>query len=430
MKRDTHIDDAYVCIFFIGFISWTVFLMNCNIKRNCYFGGETMKKRLLAVFLCLAMTVSMLAGCGTDNSSEEKPAEEPAVEEKEDVSKTETGNEVLSVDPEAKTITIQAQATGNSESSIHLLVNADGSNAEMAYFTTEAPTIDFYNALVELGGIPGNNIPVDAESGTILGSGLDVAITVDGEQYGAYDLITPSDPRDMDMRFGGNVALNQEYATGCLLCTESCSVGIASDAAYQYTEPIDFLPSDVMPEAGTEVTFTITVDDTSLVVNEEKGTVSLNAVSTGYAESTIHAIVNEEGSNADKTLFVTTALTNEFYDAVKQLGGKDGNNIALDDKDGIIEGTPLGVDVEDGVDNYSFEDLFTTSEERPMDMRFGGNVEVNQELGTGCVMCLESCPAGIVSNAAFEYLEEITFGPSEKMPEKGSHIIVTFTVNK
>ena len=35
-----------------------------------------MKKRLLAVFLCLAMTVSMLAGCGTDNSSEEKPAEE------------------------------------------------------------------------------------------------------------------------------------------------------------------------------------------------------------------------------------------------------------------------------------------------------------------------------------------------------------------
>ena len=219
-----------------------------------------MKKRLLAAFLCLAMTESMLVGCGTDNSSEEKPAEESVVEEKEDVSETGKGKEVLSVDPEAKTITIQAQATGNSESSIHLLVNADGSNAEMAYFTTEAPTIDFYNALVELGGIPGNNIPVDAESGTILGSGLDVAITVDGEQYGAYDLITPSDPRDMDMRFGGNVEVNQELGTGCVMCLESCPAGIVSNAAFEYLEEITFGPSEKMPEKGGHIIVTFTVN--------------------------------------------------------------------------------------------------------------------------------------------------------------------------
>ena len=389
-----------------------------------------MKKRVLAAFLCMAMTASMLAGCGTDTSAEEEQTQEAAEETTDDAAEAEGEREALFTDPETRTITIQAQATGNTESSIHLLVNADGSNAEKAYFTTEVPTLDLYNAIVELGGVPGNNIPVDAEGGTILGSGLDVSISVDGEEYDAYDLITPSDSREMDMRFGGNVALNQEYGTGCLLCTESCSVGIASDAAYQYTEPVDFLPSDAMPEAGTEVTFTITVDETSLVVNEENGTVSLNALSTGYAESTIHAIVNENGSNADKTLFTTAAQTKDFYDAVKRLGGEDGNNIALDDADGIIEGTSLGVDVEEGVDNYSFEELFTTSEDRSMDMRFGGNLEVNQDLGTGCVMCLESCPAGIVSNAAFEYQEKITFGPSDKMPEKGSHIIVTFSVNK
>src|SRR5699024_4727067 len=146
----------------------------------------------------------------------------------------------------------------------------------------------------------GNNIPVDAESGTILGSGLDVSIQVDGTDYDTYDLITASEEREMDMRFGGNVALNQEYATGCLLCMESCSVGIASDAAYQYNEPIEFTPSDNMPEEGTEVTFTITVDDTAMVVNEEAKAISMNILSTGYDESTIHAIVNEEGSNADK----------------------------------------------------------------------------------------------------------------------------------
>lgn len=63
-------------------------------------------------------------------------------------------------------------------------------------------------------------------------------------------------------------------------------------------------------------------------------------------------------------------------------------------------------------------------------MRFGGNIDVNQKLATGCVMCLESCPAGITSNAAYQYQEKITFGPSDKMPEIGKHVIVTFTVAK
>ena len=379
-----------------------------------------------AVFLALLLTLG-ITGCGAQKDTGSDSAEETT---KEAQGETQEGTDALTVDEASKTITVQATATGNTESSIHLLVNETGSNAKSAFFTIEASTMDFYDALVELGGIPGNNIPVDAESGTILGSGLDVSITVDGTEYDTYDLITASEEREMDMRFGGNVALNQEYATGCLLCMESCSVGIASDAAYQYNEPIEFTPSDSMPEEGTDVTFTIKVDDTSMVVNEEAKTISMNILSTGYDKSTIHAIVNEEGSNADKTLFTTTADTKEFYEALKQLGAQDGNNIALDDPDGIIEGTGLDVNVEIGTENCSFADLFTASEERDMDMRFGGNLEVNQEYATGCIMCLESCPAGITSNAAYQYQEEITFGPSDKMPAKGTHIIATFTVEE
>ena len=217
---------------------------------------------------------------------------------------------------------------------------------------------------------------------------------------------------------------------GCLLCLESCSLGITSDAAYAYTEPMEFVPSDAMPEAGTAATFTFTVDDTAMVVNEDAGTITMNALSTGYAESTIHAIVNQDGSNADKTLFTTAALSKDFYDALKQLGAEDGNNIALEDDDGIIEGTGLDVMVQIGGESCSFADLFTASEARDMDIRFGGNLDNNQNLGTGCVMCLESCPAGISSNAAYQYKEPITFGPSEMMPAAGEHVIVTFTVGK
>lgn len=42
-----------------------------------------MKKRVLAAFLCMAMTASMLAGCGSDTSSEE-PAQESAEETTDD----------------------------------------------------------------------------------------------------------------------------------------------------------------------------------------------------------------------------------------------------------------------------------------------------------------------------------------------------------
>lgn len=388
-----------------------------------------MKK--LVLILAFTLTLGLIGCSETDqnDNTNTTPAETEETEKFEETG-TESDAKSFAIDETAKTITVPAVATGQAESSIHVLVSQDGSNAAQSFFTTDVTTQDFYDALLKLNAVPGNNISLDAKSGTILGSGLDVKIVIGNQEYDCYDLITASEKRDMDARFGGNIAVNQELATGCLLCTESCPAGISSDAAYEFCEKMDFLPSDAMPEKGTEVTFVFTVDDTSMVVDEAAGKISMNAISTGYSESTIHAIVNEKGGNADKTLFTTPASTKDFYDALKQLKAKDGNNIALDDADGTIEGTTLDVNVEIGTENCSFADLFTASEERKMEMRFGGNIDVNQKLATGCVMCLESCPAGITSNAAYQYQEKITFGPSDKMPEIGKHVIVTFTVAK
>lgn len=383
-----------------------------------------MKKRIsILLTLCMILSLAGCAGTNQETKEETKAQTEAQTQEQE---KTEP----LVVNEAEKTVQIQAVATGNTDSSVHLLVNESGSNVKSAFFTTEVSTKEFYDALVQLGGIPGNNIALDASGGNILGTGLDVTISVNGEDYDSYDLINASEKRDMDVRFGGNIELNQEYATGCLLCMESCSLGITSDSAYEYCEEMEFVPSDKMPEEGTEVTFTFKLDDTTLVVDEANGVIALNAVSTGYTDSTIHAIVNEEGGNAEKALFTTPALTKDFYDALKQLGAEDGNNIALDAENGIIEGTDLEVNVENDGVTESFAELFTASEARDLQIRFGGNLEVNQQYATGCVMCLESCPAGITSNAAYQYKEEITFGPSDKMPEKGEHIIVKFVVVK
>lgn len=228
-----------------------------------------MKRKLLAVLLASTMVLGMLTACGGSDTTEETA---PEAEEQQEVSDdAETTDDAepadeeiagpMTVDEAAKIITITAVATGNTKSSIHLLVNKDGGNAGAAFFTTEANTLDFYNALESLGAVPGNNISLDDETGTIEGTSLDVKITVDGTEYGAYDLITASEVREMDARFGGNIDTNQELNTGCVLCMESCPAGISSDAAYQFKEPVDFTPSDAMPEAGTEVTFTFTVNE-------------------------------------------------------------------------------------------------------------------------------------------------------------------------
>ena len=163
-------------------------------------------------------------------------------------------------DADAKTVTIPAVATGyNGESSIHFLVNENGSNAEKAHFTTAVTNHELFDALESLGATHGDNIAVEDTEGTIEGSDLKIEVIVDGASYAPADLVAGADPRPDQPRFGGNIDLNDEYGTGCLFCMESCSLGITSNAAYEYTEPMEFTPTDNMPAANTPVTIVYTV---------------------------------------------------------------------------------------------------------------------------------------------------------------------------
>ena len=65
-----------------------------------------MKKRVLAAFLCMAMTASMLAGCGTDTSAEEEQTQETAEETTDDAAEAEN----VEVEPvETKTVYVTPQ---------------------------------------------------------------------------------------------------------------------------------------------------------------------------------------------------------------------------------------------------------------------------------------------------------------------------------
>ncbi len=47
--------------------------------------------------------------------------------------------------------------------------------------------------------------------------------------------------------------------------------------------------------------------------------------------------------------------------------------------------------------------MIQESNHKPMVMKFGGNIENARAKGTGCLLCFDSCPVGIVSNSIYTY---------------------------
>lgn len=155
-------------------------------------------------------------------------------------------------------VKIQATVNGNMLNSTqlyHAIVYKGGSNANMALFQAEATPESVYNALVSLGATPGNNVQLNSTAGTIVsGTSVDVYVTWNGapKQYSLSELLTNC---TTDFKFGGNLATNTQLGTGCIVCLDSCAVGITSNAAYGWGSGDLFaVNTSLIPPAGTEVT--------------------------------------------------------------------------------------------------------------------------------------------------------------------------------
>ena len=210
-------------------------------------------KKILAMVLALALVLS-LAACGAAPAKEEV-----------DYSKIE-------VNSATQSLTIYTQVNGKyfTEPSRHGVVFKDGSNGEKCILRGLCSEKDFYAAMISIGGQPGDNLPLPSPDGSII-DGQKVEVTVSWEGSNGEipwsDIMTTGDgqPYVTDFRFGGNIKAAYAKNTGCILCTESCPVGITSNAAYAYgvvehTKTMQFYGNpDVLPEDGTicQVTFTL-----------------------------------------------------------------------------------------------------------------------------------------------------------------------------
>jgi hypothetical protein len=156
-----------------------------------------------------------------------------------------------------------------------------------------------------------------------------------------------------------------------------------------------------------------------------------------------HALVYAEGSAAAKSLFVTSVPDTAVARALRELGAEDGGGVPLSawtlrwvplvpQPAARVDGTPLEVWVRWGEeDSVRLAELLHDSGGEGLDFRFGGNEEHNHAWASGCILCLFSCPGGVVSNAAYTIRDHqrgaTLFEPGPRMPPQGTRVEIVFS---
>ncbi|MDR2180501.1 MAG: YdjY domain-containing protein [Synergistaceae bacterium] len=181
--------------------------------------------------------------------------------------------------------------------------------------------------------------------------------------------------------------------------------------------------------------------DLSIEVNKEKREVIVPAEVNGkyFDVPTRHGVSYVGGSNGEKSILRALSDEKKFHEALVEIGAVPGNNVKMDDMkagpdSGVsVEGSKLDVFVtwEGSKGEIPFDDLIKASEERPSDYRFAGNLEVAKTANAGCILCLDSCAAGITSNASYptgttqHNLVEFV-GDKDVLPPDGTRVFVIF----
>jgi hypothetical protein len=187
-------------------------------------------------------------------------------------------------------------------------------------------------------------------------------------------------------------------------------------------------------------------------VDPERGTVQFRATLQAEAfdrslppDHRYHAIVHADGGAAENALFVTDVPDSTLARTLRELGAEDRGGIPLaawklrwvpfvPAPASRVNGTPVSVTVtwEGATREYTLAELLEDPAGRGVDVRFGGHEHHHEEWASGCILCLFSCPGGVLSNSAYTIRDHqrsvTTFGPSDLLPPDGTEVVITFTL--
>ncbi len=174
-----------------------------------------------------------------------------------------------------------------------------------------------------------------------------------------------------------------------------------------------------------------------LKVDEEKKTVYVYAEVNGkyLYQPTRHGVVFKDGTNGDKSVFKAYAKALDFWDMLNGIGAKPGNNVTKESPEGtIVQGDVFEVKVywEGAPREYDISEVIKSEPNKGFEIRFGGNKERQAKLKTGCLLCLDSCAAGITSNARWGWKSfdtgKVKFTGNPELLKDGQPVVVSFTL--
>lgn len=186
----------------------------------------------------------------------------------------------ITVNKEKKTVSIKAKVNEKyfTTKTRHLIVDNSGFNKGQSMLTGYCKPADLYNALIKVGGVSwsstannklkaGEKISKNnAENKNY--SHVDVTISWGSESHDLSEILTTKrggkTPPQLDMVISGNPKAAANEPSGCIVCLDSCYIGIVSNVKYgmcHFDEQGNnlYARSDVLPADGTTVTVTFTV---------------------------------------------------------------------------------------------------------------------------------------------------------------------------
>ena len=159
-----------------------------------------------------------------------------------------------------------------------------------------------------------------------------------------------------------------------------------------------------------------------------------------------HFIVWNNGKASEAALFKTYVSDSTIHDALLAIGATPGNNLTMKtwekrtapkskEPDKHVKGSPVEVTVIFNGKHIPADAVIHDANNKPMDLRFGGNREYIPIWGSGCVVCLQSCPGGKIGNRTYTIRDLMKgipqFTVNQKLPfQDGDDVILRFSYPK
>lgn len=252
-------------------------------------------KKISVLALALALAIGVLAGCSSSSASSSAASADASASSASSASASAESASASAESASASAASVDASAAAEdptpdnpivvdkekgeirymgyvdgvyfTENTRHGVVYEAGSNGHKTIISGYGDEKEFYQACIDMGWTPGNNLTKDNMAGgdaaaSVEGDKLDVTIRWDGQDeipFGDIYEATNGETWTPDYRFGGNLASAEKNNTGCVLCLDSCATGIASDAYWPTgtTNPDNVTwfhgKEDVLPADGTNV---------------------------------------------------------------------------------------------------------------------------------------------------------------------------------